>query len=464
LRRVCEHSPDHLGFPTTYFFILVWFGIRYLPSMGLAEPERSEVVLWGVAECGTLLLLSVSVFIERLKATSVFAPRSRSDRILFYLLGVWLVACVVSGVLGIARGNDWGYLLGDLYRFGSLPVAFTCLYFSVKDGAGIHRLLRGMVAVYGIIMVLDLVRFNDFLVAEQERLTTETAHQAGMIAAAVVYLMLFDPKRWVRRSCIAVLVLMMVLLLRAQMLTPLLTSLLVMVLYLSFSRRFAVFLGCGIAAAFLIVASFYSASLAPAVPSYIADKVSMSQESQGPLESLEALSGVRLGEMISIEEELAGHPANLFFGTGQGSLLSPDPIPDPILPVIRYSLDKHYVHAGLFDALYHNGAIAVGAFLLLVVQIFRRAARVRSAGNLFGLFAMVTIIVTLLLLSYDLPFESAFPLLALCFSGVSLGECAPRFVLENRDARVAHIHPDACGSRSGKDFAIGPPKAGALAS
>jgi hypothetical protein len=98
------------------------------------------------------------------------------------------------------------------------------------------------------------------------------------------------------------------------------------------------------------------------------------------------------------------------------------------------------------------------------VQIFRRAARVRSAGNLFGLFAMVTIIVTLLLLSYDLPFESAFPLLALCFSGVSLEECAPRFVLENRDARVAHIHPDACGSRSGKDFAIGPPKAGAPAS
>jgi hypothetical protein len=451
LSNFSERYPEPEGHPTIYFLILVWFGIRYLPSMSLAEPERSQVVLWGVAECGSLLLLSAFVLLERLKARRVFALRLTSDGVLFGLLGVWFVASAASGALGIARGNDWGYLLGDLYRFGSLPVAFACFYFYAEDTAGIHRLLRGMVAVYSFIVVLDLVRFNTFLIEEQERLTTETAHQAGMIAAAVVYLMLFDPKRSIRRGCIGVLVLMMILMLRAQMLTPLITSLFVMVLYFSFSRRFAIFLGCGIAAAFLIAASFYSASLAPAVPSYIADKFSMSQDSQGPLESLEALSGVRLGELISIEEELTSHPANLFFGTGQGSLLSPDPIPDPILPVFRFSLDKHYVHAGLFDALYHNGAIAVGSFLLLLLQIFRRAARLRVAGNPFGLFVMVTILVTLLLLSYDLPFESAYPLLAVCFCGISLHESAPQF---------ARAPSSAGGSRNGKEFALGPPAAG----
>src|SRR6266567_2902795 len=94
-----------------------------------------------------------------------------------------------------------------------------------------------------------------------ERLTTETAHQAGLMAAAVIYLMLFDRKRWVRRASVVLLLLMMVLLLRAQMLTPLLTSLLAMALFFSFSRKFAVFVGCAVAGLILVAASFYSVSV-----------------------------------------------------------------------------------------------------------------------------------------------------------------------------------------------------------
>src|SRR5258708_1143768 len=213
-------------------------------------------------------------------------------------------------------------------------------------------------------VVLDLLRFNSFIRDEQERLTTETAHQAGLMAAAVIYLMLFDRKRWVRRASVALLLLLMVLLLRAQMLTPLITSLLAMALFFSFSRKFAVFVGCGVAVLVLVAASFYSVSVTPTVPTYIADKLLMAQGSQGPLESLEALSGVRLGEIISIGEEFANHPASLVFGTGDGSLVSPDPILDTRLSTDRYAQDKHYVHAGLFDALHHNGVIAVGVFLI----------------------------------------------------------------------------------------------------
>jgi len=399
--------------------------MRYLPSMGLAEPDRSEVVAWGLAECGAVFLLFLSVSLERLKAERVFALRTKSDRIIFQLLGVWFGACVVSAALGIAHGNGWGYLLGDFYRFASLPIVFVLIYLSVKDGTELQDLLRGFVAIYGLMVTLDLVRFNSFIREEQERLTTETAHQAGMIAAAVIYLMLFDRKRWVRRSSVVLLLLMMVLLLRAQMLTPLLTSLLAMALFFSFSRKFAVFVGLAFAGLILVAASSCSVSVTPGVPAYIADKLLTAQESQGPMGSLEALSGVRLGEIISIGEEFANHPASLAFGTGQGSLVSPDPILDATLETDRYTVDKHYVHSGLFDALYHNGMIAVGAFVALLWHLFRRGRRMYSAGNPFGLFVMVNLMVSGVLLMYDLPFESALPLLALCFSGVSAVESAP---------------------------------------
>jgi hypothetical protein len=400
--------------------------MRYLPSMGLAEPDRSEVVAWGLAECGTVFLLFLSVSLERLKAEKVLAVRTRSDKIIFQLLGVWFGACVISALLGIAHGNEWGYLLGDFYRFASLPVVFALIYYSVKDGAEVHNLLRGFVAFYGFMVALDLVRFNTFIREEQERLTTETAHQAGMIAVAVIYLMLFDRQRWVRRSSVVILVLMMILLLRAQMLTPLLTSLSAMALFFSFSRKFAVFVGLSVAGLILVAASFYSLSVTPDVPAHIADKLLMAQGTQGPMGSLEALSGSRLGEIISIGEEIANHPASLAFGTGQGSLVSPDPILDPELATDQYTFDKHYVHSGFFDALYHNGVIAVGAFAALIGHLFRRGRRMYRAGNPFGLFVMVNLMVSGVLLMYDLPFESALPLLALCFSGVSAMESGPQ--------------------------------------
>src|SRR6266853_1266182 len=316
---------------------------------------------------------------KRSKAKRVFAVRTKFDKIIFQLLGVWFGTCVVSAILGIARGNEWGYLIGDFYRFGSLPIVFALIYFSVNDGAGVHKLLRGFVAVYGIMVVLDLIRFNSFIREEQERLTTETAHQAGLMAAAVIYLLLFDRKRWVRRASVVLLLLMMVLLLRAQMLTPLITSLLAMALFFSFSRKFAVFVGLAFAGLILVAASSCSVSVTPGVPTYIADKLLMAQGSQGPLESLEALSGVRLGEIISIGAEFANHPASLVFGTGEGTLVSPDPLLESAIATSRFTLDKHYVHSGLFDALYHNGTIAFGAFLFLLWHLFRRGRRMYAA-------------------------------------------------------------------------------------
>ncbi len=428
--------------------------------MGLAEPDRSEVVAWGLAECGTILLLFLGVSLERLKAKKVFAVRGRSDKIIFQLLGVWFGVCVVSAILGIARGNEWGYLIGDFYRFGSLPVALALLYFSVKNGAGAHKLLRGFVAVYGVMVVLDLLRFNSFIRDEQERLTTETAHQAGLMATAVIYLMLFDRKRWVRRASVVLLLLLMILLLRAQMLTPLITSLLAMALFFSFSRKFAVFVGCAVAVLVLVAASFYSVSVTPTVPTYIADKLLMAQGSQGPLESLEALSGVRLGEIISIGEEFANHPASLVFGTGAGTLVSPDPLLDPAITASRYTVDKHYVHSGLFDAVYHNGIIACGAFLFLLWHLFRRGRQMYAPGNPFGLFVMVTLMVTVVLLSYDLPFESALPLLGLCFSGVSAMESLPKLAPNPIGARSPRMRVD----RNDKKIAYGAGGANACAS
>jgi hypothetical protein len=407
---------------------LIWFGLRFLNSMSLIAPTRSEVIAWSLADFGTLALFFLGVALNRLKAARIFAVRSASDKRAFHLLGVWLGACVLSALLGILRGNQWDYLVGDFYRYACLPVVLTLLYYCVKSEAGLHNLLGGFVVVYGLMTALDLVRFNSYLRAEEGRLTTETAHQAGMIAPAAIYLMLFNQRRWARWCGGVVLLLTIALLVRAQMLTPIITLLLALGLFLTFNRKFTALFGCGLALTILGMALLFYWEAASADTSYIATKVLMAQGSEGPLGSVEALSGVRLGEIISIGEEFYSHPASLIFGTGEGSLVSPDPIPDLSVPVYRYTEDKHFIHSGLFDALYHNGVIAIGAFLFLLVHLFRRGVGLHFAGSSFGVFVMVTLIVTVLMLSYDLPLESSFPLLGVCFSGISLMENAPRGV------------------------------------
>jgi hypothetical protein len=403
------------------FLALIWYGLRFLNGMSVIAPTRAEVIAWNLADFGTLALLFLGVLLDRLKAANLFSVRGKADRTAFRLLGVWMVVVGLSVLLGILRENPWDYLIGDFYRYACLPVVLTLLYYSVKDQMGIHNLLVGFVVVYGLMTALDLVRFNSY----DERLTTETAHQAGIIAPAVIYLMLFDKRRRARRCGGAVVFLIIVLLIRAQMITPIVTLLLALALFFVFNRKFTLIWGAGMAITIFVAASFFYWAVVSADASYIATKVVMAQGSEGALGSVEALSGVRLGEIISIGEEFTSHPSSFVFGTGEGSLVSPDPIPDLSLPIYRYTEDKHFIHSGLFDALYHNGAIAVGAFLLLLLHLFRRGWHLHSAGNPFGLFVMVTLIVTLLLLSYDLPLESSFPLLGICFSGVSLMEWGP---------------------------------------
>ena len=395
--------------------IIAWFAQRFLPGMSLAPPERSEVVAWAALEVAIVLALSLAVFSQRLQARRIFALRSPADRLGFGLLGVWLAMCAVNTIAGALKGNDWGYVAGDAYRFASVPLLMALLYFTVADGRTAERLLRGFVAAYGVMVALDLVRFDSSLPIDDPRLTTETAHEAGLLVAAVIFLALYDRRRAWRVWSGAVLAMIFVLLFRAQMLTPLLTSLAALALFFFFSRRLAAFVAGVAAAALLVGVSLYASAVSPEAPSYISDKLDAAETSAGALESVQALSGVRSGEIIAIARDLSDHPARLLFGAGQGTLVSPD----PVVPTARLLEDKHYVHAGLFDALYHNGAIAVGALFGFGVHVFRRGLRLHSSGNPFGLFVMVSLVIALILLSYDLPLESAVPVLALSFAGIS---------------------------------------------
>jgi hypothetical protein len=415
--------------------------------MSLTPPERSEVIAWGVAECVTVFLLFLFVLVERLKAEKMFALRSKADKTAFHLLGAWIGVCVASAGIGILRGNQWDYVLGDFYRFASLAIVLTLMYFAVKDSAWANRLLYGFVGVYGVMVALDLLRFNSYVYDGEERLTTETAHQAGLIATAVIYLILFDSRRWVRRSSIVLLLLMLMLMLRAQMLTPIITSLLAVALFFCFNRKFALFLACGAVGVVILAATFYFWTGAAQGPSYIEEKFQNAQDKEGPFESLEALSGVRLGEIISIGEEIGSNPSNWLFGVGSGGLLTPD----PILPIARFEMDKHYIHAGLFEILYRTGILGVGSILLFLLQLFRRARRLYASGDPFGLFVMVALMVAVMLLVYDLPFESAVPMIAFCFCGLSSMEFRPKFAPKPvRLKSLTHFHaglPQAAGQK-----------------
>jgi hypothetical protein len=81
----------------------------------------------------------------------------------------------------------------------------------------------------------------------------------------------------------------------------------------------------------------------------------------------------------------------------------------------------------------------VGAFLFFLWHMFRRGVRLHLEGGPFGLFVIITLMIVVLLLGYDLPFESAIPMLGLCFSGISIMECAPKRISRTiRASDLAH--------------------------
>jgi hypothetical protein len=120
-----------------YTLVLAWFVQRFLPGLSLAPPERAEVVAWAALEVAIVAALCLFVAIEELKAARIFALRSAADRSAFWLLGIWLFLCAVNTLAGSLKGNDWGYLAGDAYRFGSVPLLIGLVYYALPDGEAV---------------------------------------------------------------------------------------------------------------------------------------------------------------------------------------------------------------------------------------------------------------------------------------------------------------------------------------
>ncbi len=380
------------------------------------------MILWSLGEFGVMLAAFLAVLVSNaIDGREFFAIRKKQDQRLLALAGLWLLAVAAGAAIGLFRGHDPNYLLGDAYRFSLLPAALALVYFVVRDRSSLDHCLRSFVIVYGVLLVLDVVRFGGVVLQEQDRLTTETAHQAGIIAPLVIFMMLYDSRRLFRFAGFLVLLEMFALLVFAQMFTPLLALVLALAIFLIPTRRAILLAGLVLAVAAVIVSTFYLRDISSRIPAHLRDKVESAQNADSPMDTITALSGTRMGEILYVLGDMLEHPTEIPFGSGHGSMLSPEEIGPQLVIDWR---NKHYIHAGLFDALYRNGL--VGFFLLAALfgHLFLRGRSLYRQGDPFGLLAMAIVIITVLLLSFDMPFESPVALLGLAFAGLSVREFA----------------------------------------
>jgi hypothetical protein len=407
-----------------FFLLLCWFATHFLFNNLVGRADRTDIVLWSLAECAFVFLIVIAVFLKNFLRESAFAVRNPGDKWILGILAAWGVLTVAALWAGWRDGNDTTYLLGDFYRFGSLAVMVAAFYFSNLDSTGVRRLVRGFVLVYGAFLIFDAIQYGRFI-NEGIRPATQTAATAGTVAPLVIYVSLFDPKRVFRIAARLVLLAMFAALIAAQMFTPILSMLFCLGLFLVPTKRASVAMGLAIGTGVLFVSIYYADALMNTDLTYLQTKIRLASGAYSPQEVVESLSGVRLGEIRFVLDTLRNSPADIPLGTGLGGMVSARTVSWFLPSWLAY---KHYLHSGLNEILYRTGGVGLGLFLSLVSLIFRRGYRLFKQGQTFGLLVVVGIANLVLLMSFATDLTTGLPLLVICFTGLSLaeGEAFPR--------------------------------------
>jgi hypothetical protein len=397
-----------------FYLFLGWYGSHFVYDSLVDPTERTAIVAWALVEAAFVVLIFLAVLAKNLTRSSAFAVRSRGDKHIFWVLGAWLGVTLVAAGLGFWHGNDTNYLLGDLYKFASFSIVLTLFYFSNQTAASFQKLLRGFVVVYGALLIVDALRFGD-LMKEEVRLAAQPAFYAGVIAPLVIYLMLYDPKRSFRIASRAVLLGMIAMMVAAQMFTPIIALVLCFGLFLLPTKKASIAIGLALAVGALFISVYYADAVLNTRLDYLESKVQLARSAYSVPEFLEDLSGVRVGEIVFVLENMRAAPEAIPFGAGLGAIVAPVPIARVGPAWQGY---RHYLHAGLNEILYRGGCIGLGVFLLLMALLVRRGYQLCRNGHPFGLLLMVGMANSIILMSFACDLTTIMPLLAVCFSGL----------------------------------------------
>jgi len=71
----------------------------------------------------------------------------------------FLAVVCFSGLVGLAYGNPFSYVMGDMFKFAVFPVMLIAVYMGVRSSEDFHRLLLATVFIYALFLLKTMVMY-----------------------------------------------------------------------------------------------------------------------------------------------------------------------------------------------------------------------------------------------------------------------------------------------------------------
>jgi len=345
----------------------------------------------------------------------------RRDMVTFLLFLTWTVVVTLAALQGIASAYETGYILGDTYRFLAFPLYFLITYFSVRNRDDLDGILKGLLAVLGVLLLYDLVTSMKHLEAGY-RFWKNSLYYSMVFAPLIIYFLrerqslLFRIVSW---ALLAETVLAFGFYGGVQgfIIYPM-----GLLLFATLGRNMRLTLACAASVALAVLVLWSTEEMLPPQIGYARGKIELAAESVTFLQKVERVEGGRYADIMSIILSYMRSPEYAVIGFGMGSSLLTEPLGlRDVLP--HWARERHYIHEGFFEVLFRTGLGGTAVFLALLGQAFRRAYRCyKDEGDRYGLFAAVNVLFQLGLLTTNANLMITYLTLCVSIVGLSVRE------------------------------------------
>ncbi len=367
---------------------------------------------------GLFLAALAGLVAAQSRRTPGVASRYRNRLILWSL--AWSAAVCVSAAIGMARGNQLGFLLGDVFKFLLLPLWLVIALLCLRTLADVRTVLLGL-----LVVVAALVLADGFLYRSQTeagaRLTTSATYFMTALHPVWIYLLIRKESPGTKALVVACAGAFVGAALLVQGLTDYVFIAIAMFLFAIYWRRWRLLGGMVLASVLGYVGIWMDpfGIFKSTGGAYALVKAQSALASHGWLQAGVQLGGVRVPQIISSADAvLRGSWVVLLFGTGMGGLSVARPAWAVALG-LPPAPPQHFMESAIAEVLYRSGLAGLALFVMLLIALYRLAGKVRRAkyASEYGVFAQVTLIYLVAGLLLAMPMENVWPLLAVIAAG-----------------------------------------------
>jgi hypothetical protein len=351
------------------------------------EVPRQLLVLQGIFEAIFILGGFYLLVLRKLLGRNEFRIYKKHTVPLFIMIFVWTGLLAISFILGMFEDYSTGYIIGDFFNYFKLPLLLMLSYFAIRDISDIELYIKGVILLFGVFLVFDLVR-NSAFVAAGTRISTFTLVNCGFMIVVQLFFLLHTRSAVWKVICYIMLGITFL----GMIISQSRTSVVVVglgIVFIPFLGQVKLSRGFrrGMGVAFVGVLLLFL--LAPVAVRHMHGfykrfaLLGMTAEGRGVMGM-----GQRLPQTIGIFTAFSKQPENLALGFGLGSSLKTR----MKIKKMVFSSNEHNPHAGILLILFRLGIAGFSLSLFYAFYFFRKGMIYRRMSWTGGLLAMVLII------------------------------------------------------------------------